>query len=144
MTSRRSGNPPSPRVGPPDAGDTSADPSSNAIARRVWTPNARREPTRQRMSTDHHAQRSRSGTMAADRCPILSAFPNPASDRHRTPARAVNCTLGPVTRSDEHRLRGQVWRIDMPPSTGMIAPLTKLAAGRHRLSVMWATSSGRP
>ena len=39
---------------------------------------------------------------------------------------------------------GQVWRIDMPPSTGMIAPLTKLADGRHRLSVMCATSSGKP
>ena len=37
-----------------------------------------------------------------------------------------------------------VWRIDMPPSTGMIAPLRKLAAGRHRLSVIWATSSGSP
>lgn len=38
----------------------------------------------------------------------------------------------------------QVWRIDMPPSTGMIAPLTKLDAGRQRLSVMCATSSGSP
>src|SRR5258705_9185459 len=31
-----------------------------------------------------------------------------------------------------------------PPSTGMIAPVRNDAAGRHRLSVMWATSSGSP
>lgn len=37
-----------------------------------------------------------------------------------------------------------VWRIDMPPSTGIVAPLTKLALGRQRASVMWATSSGWP
>ena len=38
----------------------------------------------------------------------------------------------------------QVWRMVMPPSTGIMAPLTKLPAGRHRLSAMWATSSGAP
>ena len=32
----------------------------------------------------------------------------------------------------------------MPPSTGITAPLTKLDAGRHRLSVICATSSGSP
>ena len=31
-----------------------------------------------------------------------------------------------------------------PPSTGMIAPVRNDAAGRHRLNVMWATSSGSP
>jgi len=37
-----------------------------------------------------------------------------------------------------------VCRMVMPPSTAMVTPLTKLDAGRQRLSVMWATSSGKP
>lgn len=31
-----------------------------------------------------------------------------------------------------------------PPSTGIVAPVMNDAAGRHRLAVMWATSSGSP
>jgi len=31
-----------------------------------------------------------------------------------------------------------------PPSTGITAPVRNEAAGRHRLSVMWATSSASP
>src|SRR5258708_4854144 len=40
--------------------------------------------------------------------------------------------------------RPHALRAIRPPSTGMIAPVRNDAAGRHRLSVMWATSSGSP
>src|SRR6476661_5418820 len=36
------------------------------------------------------------------------------------------------------------FRAIRPPSTGITAPVRNEAAGRHRLSVMWATSSGSP
>jgi hypothetical protein len=38
----------------------------------------------------------------------------------------------------------QVCRMDIPPSTGIAVPLTNDALGRHRFSVMCATSSGAP
>ena len=44
----------------------------------------------------------------------------------------------------ETRVAAHVWRTVIPPSTGTMAPLRKLAAGRHMLSVIWATSSGSP
>ena len=56
-------------------------------------------------------------------------------------ASGLTGVLDPYTPLTEHR---QVWRIVMPPSTGMIAPFRKLAAGRHRLTVICATSSGSP
>ena len=46
--------------------------------------------------------------------------------------------------SSERANHRYVWRMLMPPSTGTMAPFRKLAAGRHMLSVIWATSSGSP
>ena len=42
------------------------------------------------------------------------------------------------------RMRGHAFRAINPPSTGITAPVRNDAAGRHRLSVMCATSSGSP
>ncbi|GIQ72076.1 hypothetical protein BraRD5C2_05120 [Bradyrhizobium sp. RD5-C2] len=61
----------------------------------------------------------------------------PASfDGKATPgARAVNASQLDA---------GQAFRAINPPSTGITAPVRNDAAGRHRLSVMCATSSGSP
>ena len=55
------------------------------------------------------------------------------------------------SRADREDLSGarlgappQVFCASMPPSTTTTAPLTYEAAGKTRLSVMWATSSGSP
>src|SRR5689334_21128972 len=57
-------------------------------------------------------------------------------------------SLGPFRREQRRDFKSaalaHAFRAISPPSTGMTAPVRKEAAGRHRLNVMCATSSGSP
>src|SRR6476660_3898221 len=53
--------------------------------------------------------------------------------------------LLPDRRKSTFRLHARyAFRAISPPSTGITTPVRYEAAGRHRLSVIWATSSGSP
>lgn len=53
-------------------------------------------------------------------------------------------TVGKFSTPFYKRTPPHAFRAISPPSTGMIAPVRNEAAGKHRLSVMCATSSGSP
>src|SRR5258707_12562074 len=53
-------------------------------------------------------------------------------------SKGMDCRVKPGNDADH------AFRAIRPPSTGITAPVRYEAAGRHRLKVMWATSSGSP
>ena len=81
------------------------------------------------------------GIMSRTRCSVVHNAPQSRNlfANEMDPESAAQHFVLRWVRGTHHAFRAV-----RPPSTGMIAPVRNDAAGRHRLSVMCATSSGSP